>query len=126
MVILVRRVFIFLCLLLTITTLVACGSVAKENGEEPSVTSNPESEIEEKIALAWEEIKEEVLSQLKAPSTAKFPTVNELKDFREYKPGEYIVHGYVDAENSYGAMIRTDFVAYIILETGEINISWDE
>ena len=55
---------------------------------------------------------------LKAPSTAKFckpsdATVTHLGN------GEYIVTGWVDAENSYGAMIRSDFVVtYTATEKG--------
>lgn len=55
---------------------------------------------------------------LKAPSTAKFckqsdATVTHLGN------GEYMVTGWVDAENSYGAMIRSDFVVtYTATEKG--------
>lgn len=55
---------------------------------------------------------------LKAPSTAKFckqsdATVTHLGN------GEYMVTGWVDAENSYGTMIRSDFVVtYTATEKG--------
>lgn len=62
-----------------------------------------------------------VESYLKAPSTAKFckqsdATVTHLGN------GEYMVTGWVDAENSYGAMIRSDFVVtYTATEKGYKN-----
>ena len=58
------------------------------------------------ITLAQELVKKE----LKSPSTAKFPW-----SFSEYtvsRSGEnWIVKGYVDAQNSFGAMIRSNFEA---------------
>ena len=62
-----------------------------------------------------------VESYLKAPSTATFckfsdATVTHLGN------GEYMVTGWVDAENSYGAMIRSDFVVtYTATEKGYKN-----
>ncbi|WP_132478412.1 hypothetical protein [Paracandidimonas soli] len=47
---------------------------------------------------------------LKAPSTAKFPYAHD-GDVAIQKTGEckFRVHGYVDAQNSFGAMIRTPY-----------------
>lgn len=45
---------------------------------------------------------------LKAPSTADFPFVNEFTAVGKER-GPYIVRGYVDAQNSFGAMLRTNF-----------------
>jgi hypothetical protein len=52
-----------------------------------------------------------VTSRLKAPSTAKFPDCG--WNWREYRiqvePKEVYVHGYVDAQNGFGAMLRSQF-----------------
>lgn len=48
-----------------------------------------------------------VESLLKAPSTAKFPNINEWGF--DKNPERVIVQGYVDAQNGFGAMIRSEF-----------------
>lgn len=46
---------------------------------------------------------DQVSASLKSPSTAKF-------DSEVLKTGdEYVVHGFVDAENSFGAMLRMEY-----------------
>ena len=58
------------------------------------------------IALA----KNAITNLLKAPSTATFPSWFKIKHYRG--EGEYVhsVVGWVDAQNSFGAMIRNDWV----------------
>jgi hypothetical protein len=53
-----------------------------------------------------------VEDQLKAPSTADFPA-SSLANIRELDNKVFEVRSYVDAENSFGAMIRTDFYCRI-------------
>lgn len=50
---------------------------------------------------------EMVRSMLKSPSTAKFPNILEWKFYR-YKD-KIVVQSYVDSQNSFGAMIRSEF-----------------
>lgn len=52
-----------------------------------------------------------VKDNLKAPSTAEFPELYEY-EYRQSNddPNVYFVSGYVDAENSYGAKLRNDFI----------------
>ncbi len=47
------------------------------------------------------------LCNLKSPQSAIFPNINEFNV--EVKGDVYVVTGYVDSQNSYGAMIRTPF-----------------
>ena len=53
-----------------------------------------------------------VSNQLKAPSTAKFPTYskNYVTDLGE---GKYTITAYVDAQNSFGAMMRNNFICTV-------------
>lgn len=51
--------------------------------------------------------KDTINSMLKSPSTAKFAGYNDWRFGKEN--GEAIVQGYVDSQNSFGAMIRADF-----------------
>jgi len=62
---------------------------------------------------------EGVKAVLKAPSTAKFPLITEWK-FAKTKE-EIIVQSYVDAQNGFGATIRSDF--QIIFTSDGNNIS---
>ncbi|MFZ2493215.1 MAG: hypothetical protein WA208_17180 [Thermoanaerobaculia bacterium] len=53
-------------------------------------------------------------AKLKAPATAVFPNLKDLERLRDYgfKKDDgraYELLGYVDSENSFGAMLRTDF-----------------
>lgn len=45
---------------------------------------------------------------LKAPSTAEFPS-STYSDVIEYETNKFYVRGYVDAENSFGANIRSQW-----------------
>lgn len=54
--------------------------------------------------------KEIVENTLKTPSTAKFCKMNEAT-IKDLGSGNYMVKGWVDAENEYGAAVRYDFVA---------------
>lgn len=50
--------------------------------------------------------------QLKAPSTAKFPRYSEGR-VADLGNGEYRVSSYVDAQNAFGAMIRTNYICKV-------------
>lgn len=61
--------------------------------------------------------KQEILNNIKTPSTAKFPNNKEIlvmvsKDTKNL----YVVSMWVDAENSYGAMLRQKVLLQIILK----------
>ena len=62
-------------------------------------------------------IKEETLSRLVAPASAKFPPLSKV-DWSEQDPSSdycvYDVRAYVDAQNSFGAMIRSQISARTI------------
>jgi|GEM_PF-1303430 hypothetical protein cdifA_19763 len=53
------------------------------------------------------DIKEKLKSILKAPSTAKFPAITQWEFKR--KDGVTTVRSYVDAQNAFSAMLRSDF-----------------
>lgn len=61
---------------------------------------------EEKSQLQYN-CQEAIKSILKSPSTAKFPNILEWKFGKQ--DGVTIVQGYVDSQNGFGAMIRSDF-----------------
>lgn len=60
-----------------------------------------------------------VKKQLKAPSTVKWPGIFESKDHvKSIGNQQYQIDSWVDAENSFGAMIRNHYVA-VVKQTGE-------
>lgn len=69
--------------------------------------------------FAWVTATHEVEQRLKSPSTAKFPFSEEGQDIKEPSPGTFVVNSYVDAENSYGAMMRSNFSVTIKRLSGD-------
>ena len=61
-------------------------------------------------------VKPAVCAQLKSPASALFP-VDMISIVGDDMRG-YRVEGFVDSQNSYGAMIRTDFSATVGVENG--------
>lgn len=55
-----------------------------------------------------------VKQNLKAPSTADFPAPSLMSASNSYGD-TWVVEGYVDAENSFGAMIRENFTVTLTL-----------
>lgn len=51
-----------------------------------------------------------VKDRLKAPSTAEFPMWTEDNCKVDHNGGQWIVYSYVDAQNGFGAMIRSEYV----------------
>lgn len=63
----------------------------------------------DKSRMAYVQCQEQVRGQLKAPSTAHFPWAPDRSVRNESQPNSYVVVGHVDAQNSYGAMLRAQW-----------------
>ena len=61
-------------------------------------------------------VKPVICNQLKSPASAQFP-VDLISIVGDEERG-YQVSGFVDSQNSYGAMIRNDFSATVAVENG--------
>ena len=61
-------------------------------------------------------VKPAVCAQLKSPASAQFP-VDMISIVGDDERG-YRVEGFVDSQNSYGALIRNDFSAVVAVEDG--------
>lgn len=61
-------------------------------------------------------VKPAICAQLKSPASAQFP-VDVISIVGDDERG-YLVNGFVDSQNSYGALIRNDFKAEISIENG--------
>ncbi len=66
----------------------------------------------------YEKYCEEVKKSLKSPASAIFCNIDELSITDNY--GVYTVNGWVDSQNSYGAMIRTNVKLNMIMENGQL------
>ena len=83
---------------------------SQTNEQQYSAEDSKKAKKERLIRDAFQASKKEVKSQLKAPSTAKFAT--EFDKESKYKINDdesVVIQSYVDAQNSFGAMIRTNF-----------------
>jgi hypothetical protein len=66
---------------------------------------------EDLFSTAWVCAKYEVLDKLKTPSVAEFQSYPDANI--NITNGYYYVNSYVDSQNSFGAMIRTNFICKI-------------
>ncbi|ACL75200.1 hypothetical protein [Ruminiclostridium cellulolyticum] len=94
--------------------------IKHNNGNiENSATSTYEKEpSDDDKAFAWTAAKKEVKERLKSPSTADFPFSYNEQYIKEVETKTFIIKSYVDAENSFGANIRSNFIVKI-KKTGE-------
>lgn len=77
-------------------------------GPEPSASRQSQSD-EDQLRDAWFECKIAVLDRLKNPNGADFPWRSDIRASRGYD-GTITIRSYVDATNSFGAVVRTPFV----------------
>lgn len=87
-------------------------------GIETSKVSEIDSNTRHKL---YELFCSEVLPTLKAPATAQFCKEEEII-IKEDMTGVYFVTGWVDSQNSYGAMIRTYINKFKIINENGIYI----
>lgn len=66
----------------------------------------------------WRACKDQVTAQLKAPATADFPW--QVDAIITHAGDKYTVRSYVDAENGFGANIRTSFVCTATVTGGKV------
>jgi hypothetical protein len=125
--------FALIVLAATFATCAACVSSAIKDGRERAAEqpTNPDEVSIDVAVNAWHECTQSVLARLKAPSTAEFldedrayhhvflkkkpkPKSKKAAELaarvaREFGFTDYIVQGEVDAQNGFGAKIRSSF-----------------
>ena len=67
---------------------------------------------------AWVMAQEFVTDKLRSPSTAKFPWVASY-DAAKYIDGKWHVKSYVDSQNGFGAMVRTEWAVVMTTSDGD-------
>lgn len=107
---------IIIAALFVLLTLLCVGTLLTTDPDEPSTGASPS-----RASIMCKNIVE---SQLVAPSTAKFANYNEQKIWTLGKESgkydnAYRVRSYVDAQNSFGAKIRTFYTCDISYDGGE-------
>lgn len=83
----------------------------KEVAEYRNTATVLDEETEAKLFAKAVEIQ-----MLKSPATAQFCDLEEMTITKDN--GAYIISGYVDSQNSYGAMIRTPYKLTVFKENG--------
>ena len=89
-------------------------------GGEDSPDAAPDPVVEHSQVEAYGICRQFVRDRLKAPRTAKFPSGGS-EGATHMGDGKYVVRSYVDAENSFGAMLRNHFVCTVQWTGGD---SW--
>lgn len=92
-----------------------------EKAKNPKLKSSPQTQVEKKDeegTTAKICAKNEVKKSLKSPSSADFPW-NLGSVLSVNQESSYLVKGYVDAENSFGAEIRNSYVCIVDIVDSE-------
>jgi hypothetical protein len=92
-----KKVSLTLLITILIINLLGCGASVPKNFSE--------LDKDEQEAIVESFAEKAVISNLKAPSTAKVKVLS----FDSLDDNKYKVSGFVDSENSFGAKIRSDF-----------------
>ena len=88
-------------------------STYNSNTVDNSNNYESSSLTDDEKAFAWTAALDVVTRNLKAPSTAKFPFSYHNEDIKKIGSSSYVVNSYVDAENSFGAKIRSFFTVKV-------------
>lgn len=96
-------------ILFSVFTSVACPSQTSKGSPTPEAPSE---------TMAFIQCKDFVKARLKSPGSADFPWA----DFKYAKrgPASFTIQSYVDSQNSFGALIRTNWVCRVTHKRGEV------
>lgn len=92
-----------MAVMLVLVILAGCGE-----GQKPDI-------------LAWVACKDAIKAQLKAPSTAEFPSFDPA--FATVRTSSVTIVSYVDAENSFGAKLRQDWRCEVDYDAAKNTVS---
>lgn len=131
-----KRIILIFILLLILAIIISVGTILFINYSNTKNEDNVEKNswiLGEKIELTKElkkelyrMVKKEITNKLKTPSTAEFPSISDW-DIYINSNNVIVVSSYVDSQNSYGAMLRSDFEhQYIISGKGNYICTYKE
>lgn len=102
-----------------IAIIVVIGALLASRLPDPTKADNPSTSTSPSHSTvgAWTVCTDAVRDRLRAPRTAKFPWGYDDK-VTHLGEGKYHARAYVDAQNAFGAMVRTDFECTVQWITG--------
>lgn len=92
--------------ILVLAIIFICGGIFISSYEKQEITHESD---------AWFMCQKFISDRLKSPSTAKFQPVTNA-NVQILENNSFIVEVYVDSQNGFGAMIRSDFVCHLTYE----------
>jgi ribosomal protein L40E len=112
--------------------LFSCMKAQIDRGNRPPPTAQEQAQSQDNLIMvsACHQAEKSVKARLKAPATAEFPGC--FLGLGEYRfnimraSREVIVRGHVDAQNSFGAKLRREFVVNLHSSTDLANPDWDK
>lgn len=108
-----RVVGIGIAAVFLVVVIVIAAASSKRSYNNDYAAASGYSMSEDMKAALWSLAQKAVESELKAPSTAKFPASYGSADVSFGKSGGlYTVSAWVDAQNGFGAVVRTNFTVY--------------
>ena len=93
-----KAIFVFVAIIVGLLLIGTCGGLSSRKSDNWNTENRAKS-----YAMIM------VKDNLKAPSTAKFCNTSREMTAKNFGGAKWRVTGWVDAENSFGAMIRSDF-----------------
>lgn len=101
----IKRLTVLSGLMAAVLVLAGCGE-----GKTPAERAQANCNSRVDASLMAEHFVEQ---RLKSPSTAKFGPYRDMTIAPTGEQCEFLVSSYVDAQNSFGAMMRTNFTAVV-------------
>ena len=84
------------------------------NSKSTNTDNSTNWKTEDNTTMAYIMMQDFVEKTLKSPSTAKFPSSYDGPKIFKLKKHQYQIESWVDAQNSFGAMIRTKFTCIVM------------
>jgi hypothetical protein len=86
-------------------------STDQSNNTTDTTVNSSENEVQDHTIEAFVYAQEQIEKQIKSPSSAEWPTASE--SLLHQKGNIYTFKSYFDSQNSYGAMIRTNYICVV-------------
>lgn len=106
-----------------IILLIIIANLGKDKNSENTITEKKQKSSNDKRFLAYNYSTQYVKQKLKSPSTAKFPNmfekINHIKDLGN---DQYFINSWVDSQNGFGAMIRSEFSCKITIKEDVVSV----
>ena len=118
-----KNSIVFIIVLLLFFLVWKCSCSKSDNEIQQQYQQQTEQDNEHSKIVALTAAQECVTERLKSPSSADFPWGSEC--VTKISDNTYVINSYVDSQNSYGAMIRTNFTCQITL-TGNESYTCDD